>query len=160
MRHSQVTWQGPREDSGGLFGTANPGVSAGISLVEKIYCYAQQKHPKSKVMATGIRHKTGMALRYPCVWWRRVCQDSISTADRCGAQRLWSWRGVDFMTVSPAVWEQLNGAATLQGYNDGFTASSGESGLQQRLSKEVLLSALALCQRSACFAPFLRHLGW
>ena len=45
--------------------------------------------------------------------------------------------GVDFMTVSPAVWEELNDAATLQGYNDGFTAASGESGLQQSLSPEV-----------------------
>ncbi len=68
--------------------------------------------------------------------------------------------GVDFMTVSPAVWEQLNEAATLQGYNDGFTASSGESGLQQRLSKEVLTSDLALCRRSACSATCLAHCAW
>ena len=56
--------------------------------------------------------------------------------------------GVDFMTVSPAVWEQLNEAATLQGYNDGFTASSGESGLQQRLSPEVAPLTLAQSHRT------------
>jgi hypothetical protein len=61
MRRCELTAQGPREDSGGLFSLSGA-VNPGISLVEKIYCYAQQKHPKSKVMATGIRHKTGMTL--------------------------------------------------------------------------------------------------
>jgi len=53
--------QGPRQDAGNLTGLSN-NVNPGIGLVEKIYSYVQQKHSKSKVMATGIRHKRGAAL--------------------------------------------------------------------------------------------------
>lgn len=42
------------------------------------------------------------------------------------------------MTVSPAVWEQLQESATLQGYNDGLSAvSGGGAGLERRLSPEA-----------------------
>ena len=52
--------QGPRQDVGNLTGLSNH-VNPGIGLVEKIYSYVQQKHSKSKVMATGIRQKRGAA---------------------------------------------------------------------------------------------------
>ena len=46
--------QGPREDSG--FGSR---MNPGIALVEKIYSYVERYHSASRVMATGIRHKSG-----------------------------------------------------------------------------------------------------
>lgn len=46
--------QGPREDSG-----FNSGVDPGVRLASQVYTYTKKYHPKSQVMASGLRTKDG-----------------------------------------------------------------------------------------------------
>lgn len=46
--------QGPREDSG-----FNSGVDTGVRLASQLYTYCKKFHPKTQVMASGLRTKDG-----------------------------------------------------------------------------------------------------
>jgi len=85
-------------------GEAHPG----LMLAEKLWSYCQLYHPKTKVMASGLRNK----------------QEALSLA------------GCDYLVVGPKVLKELNQAPTLEGYNDGLHAgsSSGGEGVAHRLS--------------------------
>ena len=76
---------------------ANPG----ILLIEKVFAYINNAHPKTKIMASGIRTKT----------------EAMSIA------------GCDYIIVGPRVLEALQSASTLEGYNDGLhTANESDAG--------------------------------
>lgn len=92
---------GPREAAAMAaagYGSAQP--NPGVLLLEKVYAYCGQFHPKTKLMASGIRTKA----------------EALALA------------GVDYLVVGPRVLEALQSSATLEGYNDGLHASQ-ESGL-------------------------------
>lgn len=74
-------------------GRADPGVL----LVEKVWAYCQRHHPKTRVMASGLRTKA----------------EALALA------------GCDFLVVGPKVMAAL-GASTLEGYNDGLHVSDVE----------------------------------
>jgi transaldolase len=97
--------KGPREDSG-----YSSDVHPGVQLVERIYNYCAQLHPKTKVMVSGIRRK----------------QDALLLA------------GVDYLVVGPKVLEELNSQFTMSGYNDGLSANTtfDETDLEAQLTKE------------------------
>lgn len=46
--------QGPREDSG-----FSSGVDPGVRLASQLYTYIKKFHPKTQVMASGLRTKDG-----------------------------------------------------------------------------------------------------
>ena len=81
---------------------ANPG----ILLVEKVYVYLQTAHPKTKLMASGLRTKS----------------EALALA------------GCDYLVVGPRVLEALQNATTLEGYNDGLRTVDDESGVSARLT--------------------------
>lgn len=48
--------QGPREDTG-----FSSGVDTGVQLASQVYAYCKKYHPKTQVMASGLRTKEGEA---------------------------------------------------------------------------------------------------
>lgn len=54
LTHLSHTCQGPREDSG--FSSA---VDPGLQLASQLYTYCKKFHPKTQVMASGLRSKSG-----------------------------------------------------------------------------------------------------
>lgn len=56
--HIHPCLQGPREDSG-----ARSSVDPGVRLVKQLYSYAKAYHPKTKIMASGIRTRDGEAIQ-------------------------------------------------------------------------------------------------
>lgn len=56
MRVHACVPQGPREDSG-----ARSTVDPGVRLVKQLYSYAKAYHPKTRIMASGIRTRDGEA---------------------------------------------------------------------------------------------------
>ncbi|KAK9792691.1 hypothetical protein WJX73_002290 [Symbiochloris irregularis] len=79
-------------------GSLGLGDNPGLKLVERIYNYCHKHHPRTKVMVSGIRRK----------------QDALALA------------GMDYLVVGDKVLSELGGTDTLQGYNDGFSASGPE----------------------------------
>lgn len=98
---------GPREDSG--FASR---VDPGVQLVRRLYGYVKARHPKTQIMASGIRTK----------------DDALALA------------GCDYLVLSARVMAELEASATLQGYNSGFSAadSADDDGIQRQLSPDAL----------------------
>uniref|UniRef100_A0A7S0S3P8 Transaldolase n=1 Tax=Chlamydomonas leiostraca TaxID=1034604 RepID=A0A7S0S3P8_9CHLO len=93
--------KGPRQDAGG-----SP-VDPGVLLVTNIYNYCKVHHPKSLVMATGIRTR----------------EDALALA------------GCDVLVLPPKVAAQMAATATTAGYNDGLhAAASAEEVLDAQLT--------------------------
>lgn len=88
------------------YGAAPP--NPGLLLVEKVYAYLHTAHPKTKIMASGLRSK----------------QEALQLA------------GCDYIVVGPRVLESLKSSATLEGYNDGLrsVADAEDAGVRARLS--------------------------
>lgn len=99
--------KGPREDSGYSSRT-----DPGHAFVKRIYNYCKKYHPKTLVMASGIRTK----------------EDALAVA------------GCDFVIVGPRVLKALDDAPTVMGYNDGLTAESTQTGFERILSTEAAQS--------------------
>lgn len=57
--------QGPREDSG-----FSSGVDPGVRLASQLYTYIKKFHPKTQVMASGLRTKDGEQAKTvaPALW--------------------------------------------------------------------------------------------
>ncbi|GBG00054.1 transaldolase [Raphidocelis subcapitata] len=98
---------GPREDSG--FASR---VDPGLQLVRRLYGYVKARHPKTQIMASGIRSK----------------DDALALA------------GCDYLVLSARVMADLEGSPTLQGYNSGFSAtnSADDEGVPRGLSPDAL----------------------
>ncbi|KIY99632.1 transaldolase [Monoraphidium neglectum] len=99
---------GPREDSG--FASR---VDPGLQLVRRLYGYVNARHPKTQVMASGIRTK----------------DDALALA------------GCDYLVLSARVMADLEASPTLQGYNSGLkaTASADEDeGVPRALAPDTL----------------------
>eukprot|EP00887_Chlorella_sp_A99_P006023 scaffold27.g6023.t1 len=75
-----------------LAGYGTEDINPGLLLVEKLYCYCKRYHPKTLVMASGLRSK----------------QEALALA------------GCDFLVVGPKVLKSLSQMSTLEGYNDGL----------------------------------------
>ena len=99
---------GPREDSG-LVSSVDPG----LLLIERCYNFCHKHHPKTKVMAAGVRSK----------------DDALALA------------GCDFIVLSPKIMERLAGTATADGYNDGLQAAASGLELQAALSEDGAAAA-------------------
>ncbi|KAG2499436.1 hypothetical protein HYH03_002383 [Edaphochlamys debaryana] len=92
--------RGPREDAG-LSTSYDPG----LELVRSLYTYKQRYHPRTAIMAMGLRTR----------------QDALDLA------------GVDYLILSSRVIEQLSAIETDQGYNDGLSAVGGSGGVDAAL---------------------------
>ena len=57
--------------------------------------------------------------------------------------------GCDFVILGPRVLQALNSAPTAMGYNDGWTAQSSETGVDQSLSVEKAQQ----CRQDGPWAP-------
>jgi transaldolase len=102
---------GPRQDVGGLF---KSDINPGVQLVQRMYNYVKKYHPKSVVMASGIRRK----------------EDALALA------------GIDYLVLSGRVVEQLDRTPTLQGYNDGLhSTEEDDEGVPRLLSPETAQQA-------------------
>eukprot|EP00775_Hariotina_reticulata_P006335 gene6335-6569_t len=95
---------GPREDSG-----FNSGVDTGVRLASQLYTYCKKFHPKTQVMASGLRTK----------------DDALALA------------GCDYLVLTAKVMADLENSPTLQGYNTGLTAAASvdEDGIERPLSQ-------------------------
>ncbi|KAI8471274.1 MAG: hypothetical protein J3K34DRAFT_458401 [Monoraphidium minutum] len=99
---------GPREDSG-----FSSRVDPGVQLVRRLYGYAKARHPKSQIMASGIRSKA----------------DALALA------------GCDYLVLSARVMAELEGSPTLQGYNSGFKATASvedDEGVTRQLAPDAM----------------------
>ncbi|GFR44287.1 hypothetical protein Agub_g5496 [Astrephomene gubernaculifera] len=96
---------GPREDAG-VPSSHDPA----LALVRDLYCYGRRFHPKTKIMAMGLRSR----------------KDALDLA------------GLDYLVLSPRVLEQLSLEPTDQGYNDGLSAVSGGAGVQPALTPQLV----------------------
>lgn len=99
---------GPREDSG--FASR---VDPGVQLARRLYGYAKARHPKTQVMASGIRTK----------------EDALALA------------GCDYLVLSARTMADLEASPTLQGYNSGFSATvsnDDNDGVARQLAPDVL----------------------
>ncbi|GAX80172.1 hypothetical protein CEUSTIGMA_g7610.t1 [Chlamydomonas eustigma] len=96
---------GPRQDAAG-----QSSVDPGRLLVEQVYNYTKKFHPKTKVMASGIRTK----------------EDAMALS------------GVDYLVVSSKVIAELSAVPTAAGYNDGLQAmGSVDEGMDVAFSLEA-----------------------
>ncbi|KAL6782528.1 TAL2 [Auxenochlorella protothecoides x Auxenochlorella symbiontica] len=91
--------KGPREAALAVADEYGESVNPGLVLVETLYHYVKRFHPKTRIMASGLRTKAE-ALRLA---------------------------GCDYLVVGPRVLEALAAAATLEGYNDGLRADEDEA---------------------------------
>lgn len=82
---------GPREDSG--FASR---VDPGVQLARRLYGYVKARHPKTQVMASGLRTKG----------------DALALA------------GCDYLVLPARVMADLEASPTLQGYNSGLSAAA------------------------------------
>lgn len=105
---------GPREDSG--FSSA---VNPGLLVTQRLYNYCQRYHPKTRVMAAGLRNKQGTCTP------PKLCSSPLNRLCCTDALAL---AGCDYLVVSPKVLLSLSTTATLQGYNDGLTAGPDSDG--------------------------------
>lgn len=103
--------KGPREARAmAMAGYGSDQADPGLLLVEKLYAYCKLNAPKTRIMASGLRNK-----------------DEVLALAGC-----------DYLVVGPKVLEQLNKAATLDGYNDGLRAGGDDSGnLPAKLSADM-----------------------
>ncbi|WIA08686.1 hypothetical protein OEZ85_008111 [Tetradesmus obliquus] len=94
---------GPREDSG-----ASSGVDTGVRLASQLYGYIKKYHPKTQLMASGLR----------------TADDALALA------------GCDYLVLTAKVMGDLEATPTLQGYNSGLSAASAseEDGIERMLS--------------------------
>ncbi|KAG2431155.1 hypothetical protein HXX76_009685 [Chlamydomonas incerta] len=99
---------GPREDTG-----APTAYDPAIELVKELYCYGRKYHPKSAIMAMGLRTR----------------QDALDLA------------GLDYLILSGRVMSQLAAVDTDQGYNDGLSAVAGSSGVEAVLTPALAAQA-------------------
>ncbi|KAF8072691.1 AL21 [Scenedesmus sp. PABB004] len=83
---------GPREDSG-----ASSRVDPGQRLASQLYTYCKKFHPKTAVMASGLRTK----------------DDALALA------------GCDYLVLTAKVMSDLEASPTLAGYNSGLSAAGG-----------------------------------
>jgi transaldolase len=84
--------KGPREDAGGA-----PGATPGVDLVARIWCYVRRFHPKTAVMASGVRTR----------------EEALALS------------GVDYLVTGPKVLAALAAKPTTAGYNDGLRSTAG-----------------------------------
>jgi len=75
--------QGPREDSG-----FSSGVDTGVRLASQLYTYCKKFHPKTQVMASGLRTKDGRQAT------SLMGQRKILLNAGGGGSELSSWHGV------------------------------------------------------------------
>lgn len=101
---------GPREDSG--FST---GVDTGVRLASQLYTYCKKYHPKTQIMASGLRTKS----------------DALALA------------GCDYLVLTAKIMSELEATPTLQGYNTGLSAAgaSEDDGIDRPLSAEAAAAA-------------------
>lgn len=94
---------GPREDSG-----FSSGVDTGIRLASELYGYIKKFHPKTQVMASGLR----------------TADDALALS------------GCDYLVLTAKVMSDLETTPTLQGYNSGLSAAATteEDGIERMLS--------------------------
>lgn len=97
---------GPREDSG-----FHSGIDTGIRLASQMYTYCKKYHPKTQVMASGLRTK----------------QDALALA------------GCDYLVLTAKVMSELEASPTLQGYNAGLSAAGPgyDDAIERPLSPEA-----------------------
>ncbi|GLC41793.1 hypothetical protein PLESTB_001701800 [Pleodorina starrii] len=95
---------GPRELAG-----VPSSYDPGMELVKELYCYGRRFHPKTKIMAAGLRSR----------------KDVMDLA------------GVDYLVLPGRLMSQLEQVATDQGYNDGLSAVEGSSGVEAALTTAV-----------------------
>lgn len=101
---------GPREDSGYA-----SRVDPGVKLATQLYTYCKKYHPKTQIMASGLRTK----------------EDALALA------------GCDYLVLTAKVMSELESSPTLQGYNSGLSAAGAadEDGIERPLSPEAALSS-------------------
>ena len=105
--------KGPRQAATAVPDTFAELENPGLLLVQDLYCFVKKYHPKTLVMASGLRSK----------------QEALSLA------------GCDYLVVGPRVLEALAAGSTLAGYNDGLRAqgeaSDDEGGVAAALTQTL-----------------------
>lgn len=97
--------KGPREDSG-FSSRSDPGVG----LVKELYAYIKKYHPKTQIMASGLRTK----------------EDALNLS------------GCDYLIVNSKIISALAAAPTMAGYNDGLSAGDSVSeSVERQLSPQA-----------------------
>jgi len=119
---------GPREDSG--FASR---VDPGIALAIQLYQYSKKFHPKTQIMASGLRTK----------------EDALALA------------GIDYEVLSAKIISELESSPTLQGYNSGLSAAAADSeeGLDRVLSPEGAKGSEVAQVDDVTAATFKEELG-
>eukprot|EP00798_Chlamydomonas_sp_ICE-L_P021618 gene21618-28620_t len=89
-------------------------INVGVKLVHDLYTYCQKYHPKTKIMASGVRnHADALALS-----------------------------GVDYMILPVSVMKDLEVVPTIAGYNDGLHPLAG-SGVDDQTLRPLMSQDLA-----------------
>lgn len=120
---------GPREDSG--FSSA---IDPGQRLASQVYTYCKKFHPKTQVMASGLRTK----------------EDALALA------------GCDYLVLTSKVMADLEASPTLQGYNSGFTAATDsleDDGIERMLSVQAAQASDVADKGQISEAQFNEQLG-
>ena len=74
-------------------------INVGVRTAESIYCYAQQQGGKTRVIVAGLRKQ----------------EEALQLS------------GIDYMVMPATIADKLRKQSTLQGYNDGFSATANET---------------------------------
>jgi len=118
---------GPREDAG-----YKSSVDPGVKLMAKVYNYVKSNHPKTQLMASGIREKA----------------QAIQLA------------GLDYMVISPQLMKVLQETSTLSGFNDGMHGDATTDSIPVMLSPETAAEKAVKKLGDVSQTDFVDELGY